>query len=85
MIHILNESKSQNTRQSYTTEFKVRKGVRQGCIISPKLCNMYREELINEALLDLKGITVNGVHYTKITFAGDTLIIAKSEEELQLI
>jgi len=33
------------TRQGYTEGFKTRKGVRQGCVISPILFNVYLAEI----------------------------------------
>ena len=44
---------------------------------------MYSEELINEALSGYKGVTFNGVNYTNIRFADDTIVVAETEEELQ--
>ena len=44
--------------------------------------NIYSEDLINQALEGHKGVTVNGVHYTNIRFAGDTVVMAETEEEL---
>ena len=67
----------------YTEEFEVKKGVRQGCILSPILFNIYSEELINYALESYNGVKVNGVSYTNIRFADDTAVIAETEEELQ--
>ena len=66
-----------------TEEFEVKKGVRQGCILSPILFNIYSEELINDALESYDGVKINGVSYTNIRFADDTAVIAETEEELQ--
>ena len=43
-------------------EFRIERGVRQGCIISPILFNLYTEYMIQEALGELEGISVNGVN-----------------------
>ena len=51
--------------------------------MSPVLFNIYSEELINEALSGYKGVTFNGVNYTNIRFADDTIVVAETEEELQ--
>ena len=78
-----NQTAKVRVGDSYTSEFRVKKGVRQGCILSPVLFNAYSEELINDALSDYKGVTFNGVRYTNIRFADDTVVVAESEEELQ--
>lgn len=36
------------TRQGYTDSFKIKKGVRQGCVMSPLLFNMYITDLNKE-------------------------------------
>jgi len=36
------------TRQGYTEGFKTRKGVRQGCVMSPILFNVYLEKIGNK-------------------------------------
>ena len=65
--------------------FKIKKGVRQGCILSPILFNMYSEELIREALDDTRGKKVNSVTITNNRYADDTIIIAETEDDLQLM
>ena len=47
------------------------------------LFNIYSEELINQALEGFKGVTINGVNYTNIRFADDTVVIAETEDDLQ--
>ena len=32
-----------------TSEFKTKKGVRQGCVLSPNLFNLYTEKIFREA------------------------------------
>ena len=64
---------------------KIKQGVRQGCILSPILFNMYSEEVIDKALENDKGIVINGKCFTKIRYADDTVILADSEQNLQRI
>ena len=63
--------------------FPIEKGVRQGCILSPILFNLYSEMLIKDALQDEDGIKFNGESITTIRYADDTAILAETEEDLQ--
>ena len=67
-------------------EITIKRGVRQGCILSPCLFNIYTEYLIREALEDRKGnygININGQTITNIRYADDGIILAESEQQLQ--
>ena len=70
-------------RSEDSQSFKIEKGVRQGCVLSPVFFNMYSEELINEALQNEAGLVVNGMAINNIRFADDTVLLAGTEEELQ--
>ena len=53
----------------------IRKGVRQGCNLSPLLFNIYIEQAINECKEYCTGVKVNGVRIQMVRFADDTVII----------
>ena len=71
------------TNKGMSKQISIKKGVRQGCILSPVLFNLYSEELINEALEDEEGVKLNGIGITNIRYADDTILIADSEDKLQ--
>eukprot|EP00794_Sanderia_malayensis_P004332 gene4332-4905_t len=66
-----------------SSSIKIEKGVRQGCVLSPVFCNMYSEELINDAAQDESGLELNGMIIINIRFADDTVLLASTEEDLQ--
>ena len=69
-----------------TTEwFQIRKGVCQGCILSPSLFNLYAEHTMRNAGLDeaQAGIKMPGRNINNLRYADDTTLMAESEEELK--
>ena len=64
--------------------FKIVKGVRQGCILSPCLFNLYVEYNLQNAGLDeaQAGIKIAGRNIN-VKYADDTTLMAESEEELK--
>ena len=67
-----------------TTEwFQIGKGVRQGCILSPYLFNLYAEYIMRNAGLEeaQAGIKIAGRNINNLRYAGDTTLMAESEEE----
>ena len=73
------------TRHGTTDWFQVMKGVRQGCILSPYLFNLYAEYIMKNARLDeaQAGIKIAGRNINNLRYADDTTLMAKSEEELK--
>ncbi|GFS27243.1 retrovirus-related Pol polyprotein from type-1 retrotransposable element R2 [Elysia marginata] len=69
---------------SGTTEgIKIQRGVRQGCILSPSLFNLYCEYLLQKAISKKSGILINGFNINNIRYADDTVILAESEKQFQ--
>ena len=73
------------TGQGTTDWFQMRKGVYQGCILSPCLFNFYAEYIMRNAGLEKAqaGIKIAGRNINKLRYAEDTTLIAESEEELK--
>ena len=61
------------------------KGVRQGCILSPCLFNLYAESIMRNAGLEESqaGIKIAGRNINNLRYAGNTALMAESEEELK--
>ena len=67
-----------------TDWFQIGKGVRQGCILSLCLFNLYAEYIMRNAGLEeaQAGIKIAGRNTNNLRYADDTTIMAESEEEL---
>src|SRR5574340_302409 len=65
--------------------FQIGKGVRQGCIFSPCLFNLYAEYIMRNAGLEetQAGIKIGGRNINNLRYADDTTLMAESEEELK--
>ena len=57
--------------------------MRQGCVLSPVLFNLYSEMLVCEALSETEGVKINGEKIKTMRYTDDTAVIATSEDELQ--
>ena len=73
------------TAQGTADWFQVRKGVHQGCILSPCLFNLYAEYIMRNAGLEetQAGIKIAGRNINNLRYADDTTLMAESEEELK--
>ena len=65
--------------------FQIEKGVRQGCILSLCLFNLYAEYFMQNAGLDKAqaGIKIAKRIINNLRYANDTILMAESEEELK--
>ena len=72
------------TRHGKTDCFQIGKEVRQGCILSPCLFNLYAEYITRNAELGeaQAGIKISGRNINNLRYADDTTLMAESEEEL---
>ena len=72
------------TGYGMTEWFEIGKGVRQGCILSPPLFNIYSELIMREALDNFTGtVAIGGKIYTDLRYADDVALLAGSLEEMQ--
>ena len=73
------------TGHGITDWFQIGKGVRQGCIFSPCLFNLYAEYIMRNAGLEevQAGIQIAGRNISNLRYADDTTLMAESEEELK--
>lgn len=68
-----------------TAWFKIRKGVRQRCILSPFLFNLYAEAIMRKIDLDSSniGVKIGGRIINNLRYADDTTFLAENEEDLK--
>ena len=73
------------TGHGTTDWFLIGKGVRQGCILSLCLFNLYAEYITQNARLDeaQAGIKIARRNINNLRYADDTTLMAESEEELK--
>ena len=65
--------------------FHIGKGVHQSCILSPCLCNLYAEYIMQNARLDeaQPEIKIAGRNINNLRYADDTTLMVEIEEELK--
>ena len=75
------------TGHGTTDWFQIGKGVRQVCILSPCLFNLYAEYIMRNTGLDEAhaGIKIAGRNINNLSYADDTTLMAESEELKSLL
>ena len=75
------------TGHGTTDWFKIGKGVRQGCILSPCLFNLHAEYIMRNAGLEeaQAGMKIVRRNINNLRYADDTTLMAESEELKSLL
>ena len=75
------------TGHGTTDWFQIGKGVRQGCMLSPCLFNLYAEYIMRNAGLEeaQAGIKIAGRNISNLRYADDTTLVIESEELKSLL
>ena len=68
-----------------TDWFQIGKGVRQGCILSPCLFNLYAKHIMRNAGVEeaQAGIKIAGRNINNLRYADDTKLMGEDKEELK--
>ena len=78
------QSASVRTKSGMTSEFKIKKGVRHGCVLSPNLFNLYTEKIFRE-VEDMKGVNIGGVNINNLRYADETVLLVEGPMFLQAL
>ena len=66
--------------------FRITVGVRQRCLLSPTLFNIFLERIMSDALEEHDGtVSIGGRNITNLRFADDINALAEEEQELEVL
>ena len=68
---------------AYTDWFNIERGVRQGCVASPWLFNLFMDTCLNDLKSNDCGLRMSELTIKCLLYADDQVLLASSEEELQ--
>ena len=78
-----NQQSAVRTSGGETERFEIGRGLRQGCILSPNLFNIYSEDIMKEDLEGFNGgVKFGGTKITNQRYADDTTLVCNSRHEL---
>lgn len=82
-----NQEATVRTEYGETEGFGIEKGVRQGCILSPYLFNLYSEHIMRQAGLESlnAGVKISGKRINNLRYADDTTLLAGTKEDLKAL
>ena len=78
------QSASVRTESGMTSEYKIKRGLRQGCVLSPNLFDLYTEKIFRE-VEDMKGINIGGVNINNLRYTDDIVLLAEGPMFLQAL
>ena len=73
------------TEQGNSEGNEIRRGMRQGCVLSPYLFNLFTELIFRAIKSEDDGVSVGGRRIRNLRCADNTAITAENENELQIL
>ena len=79
------QERTVRTRHGTMDWFQIGKAVHRGCILSPSLCNLHAEYIMQNGRLDeaQDGIKITGRNINNLRYADGTILMEESKEDLK--